>query len=79
MPRSGLLFLQLTIYPAAHYKPLTGQIKGDPQGARGCKNLEGQAARDFNRRTVVYPSERSEKSRPETAARALSTKKRTSL
>ena len=30
--RSGLLFLQLTIYPAAHYKPLTGQINGDPQG-----------------------------------------------
>ena len=35
MPRSGLLFLQLTIYPAAHYKPLTGQINGDPQEARG--------------------------------------------
>ena len=32
MPRSGLLFLQLTIYPAAHYKPLTGQINGDPRG-----------------------------------------------
>ena len=63
--RSGLLFLQLTFCPAAHYKPLTGQIKGDPQAAalnasralytrdlRSAAGTQDAAARDPGRRAA---------------------------
>ena len=63
MTAAGFFICRLTIYPAAHYKPLTGQINGDPQAAalnasralytrdlHGAAGTQDAAARDPGRR-----------------------------